>query len=146
MLLELKMSYYLERDSHFSDKIKVVLDLPNYATKIELSDATGVDTSKLTAKRDFIALKAEDDWLDINKLVNVGTDLSDLKANVDDLDVDKLKTVPVDFKKLNNVASQKVVKKAVYNKLNTKVNNIENKIPGASISIHVNQYNADKQS
>ena len=29
------MSYYLERDSHISAKIKVVLDLPNYATKKE---------------------------------------------------------------------------------------------------------------
>ena len=29
----LKMSYYPEPDSYFRDKIKVVLDLPNYATK-----------------------------------------------------------------------------------------------------------------
>ena len=27
------MSYHSEPDSHFRDKIKVVLDLPNYATK-----------------------------------------------------------------------------------------------------------------
>ena len=27
------MSYYPEPDSYFRDKIKVVLDLPNYATK-----------------------------------------------------------------------------------------------------------------
>ena len=28
------MSYYPEPDSHIRDKVKVVLDLPNYATKI----------------------------------------------------------------------------------------------------------------
>ena len=27
------MSYYPEPGSHFRDKIKVILDLPNYATK-----------------------------------------------------------------------------------------------------------------
>ena len=27
------MSYYPERDSHIRNKVKVVLDLPNYATK-----------------------------------------------------------------------------------------------------------------
>ena len=27
------MSYYLEPDSHIRDKVKVVLDLSNYATK-----------------------------------------------------------------------------------------------------------------
>ena len=27
------MSYYPERDSHIRDKVKVVLDLSNYATK-----------------------------------------------------------------------------------------------------------------
>ena len=63
------MSYYPEPDSDIRDKIKVVLDLSNYATKKELDHATGVDTSDLAAKIDFIALKVEVDKLDINKLV-----------------------------------------------------------------------------
>ena len=48
-------------------------------------------------------MKAEVDKLDINKLVNVPTSVSNLKTKVDDLDVSKLKTVPVDLKKLSDV-------------------------------------------
>ena len=65
------MSCYPEPDAHIRDKVKVVLDLSNYATKKELDHATGVETSDLVAKEDFTALKAEVDKLDINKLVNV---------------------------------------------------------------------------
>ena len=67
------MSYCPEPDSHIRGKVKVVLNVSNYATEKELKDATGVDTSNLGAKSDFIALKAEDDELYINKLVNVPT-------------------------------------------------------------------------
>ena len=35
------MSYYPEPDSHIRDKVKVVLDLSNYATKKELDHARG---------------------------------------------------------------------------------------------------------
>ena len=52
----------------------------------------------LAVKKDFKALKAEVDKLDINKLVNAATSLNNLKTKVDDLNVGKLKTVPVDFK------------------------------------------------
>ena len=41
------MSYYPERDSHIRDKIKVVLDLSNYAIKRELEQATGIDIKNL---------------------------------------------------------------------------------------------------
>ena len=50
------MSYYPEEDSDVRDKVKVVLDLSNYATKKELEQAAGVD---------IIALKAEVDKLKI---------------------------------------------------------------------------------
>ena len=50
------LCYYLEPDSHIRDKVKVVLDLSNYATKKELDRATGIDTSDLAVKKDFIAL------------------------------------------------------------------------------------------
>ena len=73
--------------------------------------------------------------------------MNDLKTKADDLDADKLKTVPVDFKKLSDAVSQEVVKKkTVYNKLNTKVNNLENKICDGSSWIETNQYNADEQN
>ena len=87
------MSCYPEPDSHIRDKVKVILDSSNYATKKELNHATGVDTFDLAAKKDFIDLKAEVDKLDFNKLVNVPTSLNNLKTKVDDLDVGKLRTV-----------------------------------------------------
>ena len=85
------MSYYPEPDSHIRGKVKAVLDLSNCATKKELDHATGVDRSDLAAKKDFIALKAVVDKLDINKLVNVSTSLNNLKTKVDDLDVGRRK-------------------------------------------------------
>ena len=52
------MSYYPESDSYIRDEVKVVLGFSNYATKNDLDDATGVDTSNLAAKRDITALQA----------------------------------------------------------------------------------------
>ena len=48
------MGYFLEPDSHIRDKVKLVLELSNFTAKKELKDATGVDTSNLAAKRDFM--------------------------------------------------------------------------------------------
>ena len=45
-------------NSYFRGKINVVLDLSNYATKTELEHDTGINTSDLAAKRDFITLEA----------------------------------------------------------------------------------------
>ena len=80
--------------------------MSNYATKKESEHATGVDTSDLAAKKYFIALKAEVDKLDINKLVNVPTSLNNLETKVDDLNVDKLKPFPVYLKKLRDVVNK----------------------------------------
>ena len=83
--------------------MKVELDLSNYATKTDLKEATGIDTSNLAAK----------------------SDLASLKAETDKIDVGKLKAVPVDLSKLSNVANNDVVKKTVYDKLVAKVNAID---------------------
>ena len=48
------MSYYLKPDSHIRDKVKVVLDLPHYATKKGLDRTTNVDTSDLAVKKDLL--------------------------------------------------------------------------------------------
>ena len=45
------MCYYPEPERHIRDKVKVVLDLSNYATEKELKHATGIDTSDLAAKK-----------------------------------------------------------------------------------------------
>ena len=114
------MNYHPEPGSHIRHKDKVVLDLLNYATKKELNQATVVDTSDLAAKKGFIALKAEVDKLDINKLLNVPTSLINLKIQVNDLDVGKLKTGPVDLKSLSDVIDNEVVKNTRFNALKTK--------------------------
>ena len=108
--------------------------------------ATVVDTSYLAAKRDFIALKADVNKVDINKLVNVSTSLYNLKIRVDDLDIHDLKTVPVDLKNLRDVVNKEVVKNTKFNKLNIKVNKLDEKIPDAATLIHINQCNTDKQN
>ena len=90
-------------------------------------------------------MEVEVEKLHINKLANVPSCLNNLKTKVDDLDVDKLKTVLIDLKKLSDLVSKKVVKKTVYNKLNTTVNNLENKDLDAINLIHINQCNTDKE-
>ena len=55
-------------------------------------------------------MKAEVDKKDINKLVNVPTNLNNSKRRVDGLNFGKLKTVPVDLKKLSDIVDNEVVK------------------------------------
>ena len=91
----------------------------------EFDHITGVHTSDLAAKRDFIVLKVDVDKWDINKLVNFPSTLNNLKIKVDDLDIGKLKTVPVNLKNLSDAVDNEVVKNTKFNTLNTKVNNLE---------------------
>ena len=48
-----------------------------------------------------------------------------MKAEFYEIAVDNLKTVPVDFSKLSNVVNNDVVEKTVYDKLVSKINNID---------------------
>ena len=81
--------------------------MSNYITKNELEHATGVDTSNIDAKSDFIVLKVEINKLDTNKLINALTDLNDLRAKIDDLDLGKLKMVPIDLEKVSDLVDKK---------------------------------------
>ena len=140
------MSFYPEPDSHIRHKVKIVLDLPNYATKKELDHATGVDTSDLAAKKDFIAWKAKVDMSEINELVKFSTGFNNLNTKVDYLDVGNLKTVPKDFKKLSDVVDEEVVKNTKFNTLNMKLNNLRKNVPVVSTLIQINQCNTEKQN
>ena len=53
------------------------------------------------------------------------TNLANPKTEVDKFDIDKLAPVPADLNKLSDVVKNDVVKKAVYDKLLAKVNNID---------------------
>ena len=83
--------------------IKVKVDLSNYATKTDLKNVSHVDVSSFALK----------------------SNLASLKTEVDKLDIDKLTPVPNDLAKLSNAIKNDVLQKIEYNKLVTKVNNID---------------------
>ena len=68
--------------------IKVELDISKYATKANLKDAAGVNTSNLARQ----------------------SDLTSLKPQVDKKDLDKLKTITADLSKLSNIVDNDAVK------------------------------------
>ena len=131
------MSQYFPKSYEpFGGDINVTVDLSNYATKDDIKNITHVDTSSFPLK----------------------TNLAHLKTEVDKLDIDKLATVPVDLSELGNVVKNDVVKKTVYDKLvakvdnidtsrlvkktdyNTKITEIEDKIPDSSSFIKNTDY------
>ena len=85
----------------------------NYVTKSDFINATGVDTPKFAKKVDLAYLKSDVDKLDIDKLENVPTNLSNLQNKVDKVHVDKLVPVPGDVSNLSDVVKNVVVKKDV---------------------------------
>ena len=95
--------YFTKPFRSLGGNIKVKVYLSNYATKTDLKYVTQVDTSNFSLK----------------------TNLAGPKTEVDKLGIDKLAPVPVDLSKLSNVVKNNVVRKAVYDKLAAKVNNID---------------------
>ena len=51
------MSEYFPEPKSFGRRVKIELDLSNYATKVDLKNATCVDTSKFSKKDQFSKLK-----------------------------------------------------------------------------------------
>ena len=112
------MSQYFPRPFRsFGGKIKVKVDLSNYATKTDLQNVTDVDTSRFALK----------------------TNLASLKTEADKLDIDKLAPVPVDLSKLCDVVKNDVVKKAVYDQIAAKVSYID-----ASAFVSKTKYRTDE--
>ena len=63
------MSHYFPKpNKSFGRNINVKVDLSGYATKADLKNATGIDTSKFEAKSDLVSLKEEVDKIDIDRL------------------------------------------------------------------------------
>ena len=55
------MSEYFPKPKSLGANVKVELDLSNYATKADLKNATGVDTSDFAKKTDLTNLKSNVD-------------------------------------------------------------------------------------
>ena len=97
------MSQYFPKPFRsFRRNIKVKVDLSIYATK-DIKNIWHVVTSSFALK----------------------TNLSSVRTEVDKLHIGKLTTLPVDLSKLSTVVKNDVVKNAAYDKLATKVNNID---------------------
>ena len=109
--------YFSKPYEPFGGYISVKVDLSNYATKRDIKSISHVDTSSFALK----------------------TNSANLKTEVDKLDIDKLVPVPADLSKLSDVVKDDVVKKAVYDKLVTKVINID-----TSEFVLKTKYDADK--
>ena len=62
------MNEYFPKPNSLEANVKVELDLTNYPTKVDLKNATGVDTSDFPKKTDLGSLKYDVDKLDIDKL------------------------------------------------------------------------------
>ena len=95
--------YFPKLYETFGGDINVKVDLSNYETKPDIKNISHVDASNFAFKTNLASLKAEDDKLDIDKLV----------------------PVPVDLSKISDVVKNDVVKKGVYDKLVAKVDNID---------------------
>ena len=65
------MTEYFPKLKPFDGNVKVELDLPNYATKADLKNATGDDTSKIAKKVDLASLKSEIYKFDIDELETI---------------------------------------------------------------------------
>ena len=120
------MSEYFPAPKYLGGNVKFELDLSNFATKTDLKNATGIDTSSFAEKVNLANLKSNVDKLDIDKLKIIPTNLSNLKSKIDKIDVDKLVPFLVDLSKLSNVVKNDIDKNDVYN---AKIKKIEDKIP-----------------
>ena len=120
------MSEYFPAPKYLGGKVKFELDLSNFATKTDLKNATGIDTSSFAEKVNLANLKSNVDKSDIDKLKIIPTNLSNLKSKIDKIDVDKLVPFLVDLSKLSNVVKNDIDKNDVYN---AKIKKIEDKIP-----------------
>ena len=73
------MSEYFPESKSSGGKVKVELDLLNYATKAYLKNAAGVDTLKFAKIIDLTCLKSNVDKLDADKLKDVTSNLTSKK-------------------------------------------------------------------
>ena len=141
------MNEYFPELKSSAGRVKVELDMSNCATKADLKNAAGVDTSQFAKKIDLANLKSNVDKLEIDKLKNIPNNLTNLKSHVNKLYGNKLVPVSVYLSKLSDVVNNGVLKKDLYNAKNK---NIEDKIPditnlatNISLNAKINKVNVE---
>ena len=77
---------------HSKKKIKIELDLSNYATKSDLTGTAGIDVTNFTTK----------------------TDLANLKSDADRSNIDMLENTPTNLNNISDLVKREVAKKGVY--------------------------------
>ena len=63
--------------------VNIELDLSDYAIKSDLKNATGIETSDFFEKTDLDNLEFDEEKLDIDKLKNVQSNLSNWKSKIE---------------------------------------------------------------
>ena len=121
------MSEYFPISKSSGGRVKVELDLSNYATKAELKNTTGVDTSKFAKKVDLASLQSEVDRLDVDKFVPIPVDLSQLNGAVKNFVVKK-DVYNVKIKNISYIIPD-IVNLATNTSFNAKINEVKNEIP-----------------
>ena len=81
------MSKHFPKLKSLGGKVKVELDMSTYATKTDLKTLAEFDTSSFAKRIDLASLKYNIGQVDIDKLKNVTTNLSNSKSKIDKLDI-----------------------------------------------------------
>ena len=140
------MGDYLTDYRPRTNNVKVELSLSNYATKEDLKNITHVDTSSFALKSNLSALKTEVDRLDIRKLGTIPTDVAKLTNKVaNDLvgktDFNSLKTKVNE----NETDNDSLEIKVTNNHLTTEsgINNLKIKVDRIDLTKYVLKSNYD---
>ena len=117
------------------ENLKKKLDFSNYATKADFKKIQQVLIHRILLKKaDLANSKSDENKLDIDKLKNLPSNLSNLKSKTDKLYFDKVVPVAADFS--TKLCSKKqCCLKDVYN---AKIKDIEDIIPDIIFAINTN--------
>ena len=140
--------YFFSRSRRFRRNIKVKLDLSNYPTKTDLKSVTHVDPSSFASKTNLASLKTEVDKLDGEKLKTVPADLSKLanKVTNDLVEETDFNALEQTIKVTDNKTGQDNLETTVQNNhltTETSINNLKAKVDGTDLTKYVKKTDYD---
>ena len=140
--------YFFSRSRRFRRNIKVKLDLSNYPTKTDLKSVTHVDPSSFASKTNLASLKTEVDKLDVEKLKTVPADLSKLANKVanDLVEETDFNALEQTIKVTDNKTGQDNLETTVQNNhltTETSINNLKAKVDGTDLTKYVKKTDYD---